>query len=216
MKKVQGALALKKIEYELIVPAGPGEFKKWNPQTRKMPVLDIEGEKLYDSSFICAELEARYPEPPLWSADPVARASQRLLEDWADESLYWSLVALRFTKKNTPATLEQISAGAPKLIRPVIGRILRRQIGGQVHSQGMGRLPVHVVVRELGHRLDDLLVQLGDRPFFHGDSPSIADLAVASELESGLSGPTPEIEVLVADRPALGSYLQRMRAAISR
>jgi glutathione S-transferase len=75
----------------------------------------------------------------------------------------------------------------------------------------MGRLPVEAVARELAARLDDLAVQLGDRPFFFSEEPSVADLAVCGQLEMGLSGPTPEVNELVESRPALGEYLGRVR-----
>ena len=213
VKKVMGALALKKVPYELTEPAGPRDLAKWSPVTGKMPVLEIDGERVYDSTLICARLEKGYPQPPLLAADARVCAAQRLLEDWADESLYWSIMALRWSAKNEPATLAQITGGMPFLMRRVARPILRRQIGRQPRFQGLGRLPVDVLVRELGTHLDDLVALLGERPFFHADEPSIADLAVAGELETGTSGPSPEVNELLAARPVLVAHLERVRQA---
>jgi glutathione S-transferase len=213
VKKVQRALRLKKLEYRLVEPAGLGDFKRWSPVTRKMPALRLDGEAVYDSTFIAERLDAAYPEPPLLSPEPSARAGQRLLEDWSDESLYWHLMALRWCDAHADATLEQISSGLPALVRPIARPMLRRMLRGQVRAQGMGRLPNEVVVRELGRRLDDLLGLLGERPFLFADAVSIADLAVFGQLEMGVEGPTPEVAALLGERPALGAYLGRVRAA---
>ncbi len=44
-----------------------------------MPVLEEEGWILPESAVIDEYLEERYPEPPLWPADPGERAAARLL-----------------------------------------------------------------------------------------------------------------------------------------
>jgi glutathione S-transferase len=220
VKKVQGALALKKLDYDLVEPSGLRDFKRWSPVTGKMPVLRCDGQAVYDSSFICAWLDERHPEPPLWSRDPAVRSAQRLREDWSDESFYWAIMALRWCDEHAGATAAQITAGMPALLRALAGPMLRRRLTGQARAQGMGRLPVDAVVREIAARLDDLVVQLGDRPFFFSDEPSVADLAVCGQLEGGMSGPTPEVNELVGSRPALGDYLGRVspgaRRALSR
>jgi glutathione S-transferase len=178
--------------------------------TGKMPVLHCDGQAVYDSSFICAWLDERHPEPPLWARDAATRSAQRLLEDWSDESLYWSIMALRWCDEHAAATAAQITAGMPPLLRSLAGPLLRRRLTGQARAQGMGRLPVDAVVREVAARLDDLVVQLGERPFFFADEPSVADLAVSGQLEMGMSGPTPELNELVESRPPLVSYLGRV------
>jgi len=213
VEKVRLALILKKVDHEMVGPKGPGDFKRWNPQTGKMPVLEIDGERIIDSTLICDRLETLYPEPPLLSKSPAPRASQRLLEDWCDESLYWYLMALRWTKKNTPATARQITAGLPALLRPIARRSLTRSISATVRGQGLGRLPDEVIVREFGERLDDLCTLLGERPFFFANELSRADLALYGMLSSGMSGPTPEINRLVGERPALVQHIERVREA---
>lgn len=53
----------------------------------KLPVLDWDGERVADSTLICAYLDRRVPDPPLLPTDPRDAALARLLEDCADESL---------------------------------------------------------------------------------------------------------------------------------
>lgn len=215
VQKVMGALRYKKLEYERVELRAPGDLKQWNPVTGKMPVLGIRGERLYDSTFILDRLDEWFPEPPLLSADPILRARQRMIEDWSDESLYWYIMALRWSPRNAGTTAAQITASLPAVLRPLARRVVRRQIAGATRAQGLGRLPSDVVVRELGGRLDDLLTLLGTRPFFGLQELSRADLAVAGMLEMGLYPGSPEVGELVAACPALGAYLARVRTALS-
>ena len=77
----------------------------------------------------------------------------------------------------------------------------------------MGRLPSDVLVKEIDARLDDLVRMLGDRDFFYGDRPSVADLAVYAQLNGGASDVTPEIRALIHERPKLVEYMKRVEQA---
>ncbi|HXQ89108.1 MAG TPA: glutathione S-transferase N-terminal domain-containing protein, partial [Solirubrobacterales bacterium] len=52
-----------------------------------MPVLQIEGQAIGDSTAIIAALDASHPDPPLYPSDPEERARALELEDWFDENL---------------------------------------------------------------------------------------------------------------------------------
>jgi len=54
---------------------------------------------------------------------------------------------------------------------------------------------------------------LADRPYFFSDRLSAADLAVFGQLRMLRSGPTPQAERLVAERPRLLDYFLRVDAA---
>jgi glutathione S-transferase len=54
-----------------------------NPLGR-VPVLEEDDFVLPESAVIMGYLEERYPEPPLWPADPAARAAGRLLVERFD------------------------------------------------------------------------------------------------------------------------------------
>lgn len=47
-----------------------------------VPVLDHDGEVVFDSMRIVAFLEERHPDPPLYPADPARRAEMELFIDW--------------------------------------------------------------------------------------------------------------------------------------
>ncbi|MFL5866019.1 MAG: glutathione S-transferase family protein [Thermoleophilaceae bacterium] len=53
---------------------------------RTFPVVRIDGQSLGDSTAIIAELEHRFPEPPLYPDDPAERRHALELEDFFDEN----------------------------------------------------------------------------------------------------------------------------------
>jgi glutathione S-transferase len=213
VEKVVRGLQLKKVSFELVGPKSPFDLRRWNPQTGKMPVLEIDGERVYDSTFILRHLDELVPEPRLVAEDPPTAAAQRQLEDWADESLYWYLMALRWAKRNAGATADQIAAGAPAALRPIVRIFLKLKVAPATLAQGLGRLPHEVVLRELGTRLDDLVTLLAPQPFFYADQPSIADLAVYGMFSMAKSGPTPEAAEVIAERPPLTDWMKRVEVA---
>lgn len=213
VEKVVRGLARKKLEYELVPISSPLDFRRWSPQTGKMPVLEIEGDRVYDSTFILRRLDERFPEPPFYAQDPAVAAAQRLLEDWSDESLYWYAMAVRWSDRNRAATTEQLAGTLPALFRPLARLVLPRQLGGMARAQGLGRLPYETVLVEYGRRLDELVLCLGESPYFHAEEPSGADLAIHGQLRGAQSGPTPELAELVAHRPALLQWMERVESA---
>jgi glutathione S-transferase len=192
VEKCVRALQRKGIPFALVPPRSPTDFKRWSPQTRKMPVLDVDGARTFDSSAILRRLDALVPMPALFDAEPSLAARQRFLEDWSDEALYWYGMGLRWSDANAAATVAQVvnDIGAPAVLRPLLGVILRRQIGRQAAGQGLQRLPMDLLVDELAHRFDELEVWLGERPFFFADEPNAADVAIFGQLHMLQSGPT--------------------------
>jgi glutathione S-transferase len=191
------------------------DFGRWNPQTGKMPVLEMAGVREYDSTFILRRLDALVAAPPLYATDdPATAARQRFVEDWSDESLYWYGMALRWIDANAAATAEQVAATLPlpAIALPLVARVLRWQIGSQARAQGLVRLPLDRILEELGRRMDELLVWLDERPFLFADRPGAADVAVFGQLRMMRSGPTPQAAELIAIRPRLKAYADRVDA----
>src|ERR671916_1057125 len=52
---------------------------------RTVPVLEMNGRAIGDSTKIIEEIEGRWPEPPLYPADPEERSRALDLEDYFDE-----------------------------------------------------------------------------------------------------------------------------------
>jgi RNA polymerase-associated protein len=85
--RVRIVLAEKGIEYETVeidLDDRPAWIYEKNP-LGKVPVLEEDAFVLPESAVIDEYLEERYPEPPLWPADPAERALGRLLVFRFDE-----------------------------------------------------------------------------------------------------------------------------------
>ncbi len=87
--KVRVAFAEKGVALELIEidPAHrPPRLRELNP-TGRVPVLEVDGLAIRESTVICEWLEETHPEPPLWPAAPGRRALGRGLLRWVDDEL---------------------------------------------------------------------------------------------------------------------------------
>src|SRR5215813_807715 len=214
VEKVYRGLMLKQIPFQQHEPHSPFDLRRTNPTTGKMPALDLDGQRLFDSTLILRALDEFKPEPPLLSADPRTAAQQHLLEDWADESLYWYGMVLRWNiPANAARTIELIAKDLLPILRPLLKRMAPRFVASQTRAQGMGRLPLHVLLGELDGHLTNLVRLLGDGPFFFGASqPSIADLAVFGQLDFLYSSVTPEGIAAVEKQLELLEFCQRLDA----
>ena len=85
--RVRIVLAEKGLEHETVVvdlDDRPAWIYEKNP-LGKVPVLEEDAFVLPESVVINEYLEERYPEPPLWPADPAERAAGRLLVERFDQ-----------------------------------------------------------------------------------------------------------------------------------
>ena len=94
--KVRRILHWKGLEYRIReVPLVRAQaIRRINP-TGKLPCLEHDGTFVADSTDIAYYLEERFPEPPILPEDPAERALCHVLDDWADESLYFYEMFLR-------------------------------------------------------------------------------------------------------------------------
>ena len=204
--KVERALRFKGLAYELVEPQGPEDYRRWNPETGLLPAMRVDGELVHDSTRIVEYLDERFPEPPLLSSDPKTADAQRRLEDWCDETFffYW----LRWTR------LRDAAAEQPPRAFGLLTwlRELALSRGPDPRPRGRWGLSPEVtdLVEQLGRRCDDLSNMLGQRSFFHSDTPSLADIAVYAMLTSMRSGNLPRGPQLLAERPELIEFMKRV------
>jgi glutathione S-transferase len=121
--RVRIVLAEKGLEHETVVvdlDDRPAWIYEKNPLGR-VPVLDEDAFVLPESAVIMEYLEERYPEPPLWPADPAERATGRLLVERFDQLSrpYYALRRgdedARDRLEDELAKLDSVLAGSPFL-----------------------------------------------------------------------------------------------------
>ena len=150
----------------------------------KLPVLDIDGQRIQDSSAIVAFLEARDHERPLFPKAPAERALASVFEDWADESLYWIEVALRMGDPAVlPKAAKLLCTGRPGWERAVVATILKLTYPKKLKAQGIGHLPPERIHELLFGHLAAIEALLAAGPWLVGDAKSMADIAVSAQID---------------------------------
>ncbi len=197
--KVRRVLAYKGLDAEIInVPMGElGKLKKLSP-IGKVPVVEIGSDVLVDSSDICRELDARFPSPPLFPDAPAQRALVDILEDWADESLYFFEMTMRFTwlhdrQRWVTEILKYDNAIMQKLARPLVPYLTKKQ----GTNQGLAKRSEADILKELTRHIASLEAMLDQgQQYLVGDALSLADISVLAQLEciAGSSKGLPIIE----------------------
>ena len=203
-EKVRLALLYKGLDFQLTEPAGPDDYRRWNPETGLLPVLDLDGERIPDSTAILMKLEETFPEPPLLSRDPRISGQQRQLESWADENLLFFFnrwIQIR----DGEADESRDNAGGRSF-----GTGWLRRLGAWLRAGGTWERPETALLRGLSDRLGDLVNFLGARPFFYSDRVSMADLAVYGMLLTLQRNSIPGSHQLLAGRPSLVEFMRRV------
>jgi glutathione S-transferase len=210
--KVRRVLHLKRRRYETReVP--PTEtlvrLRRLNP-VGKVPVLEHGEKVIADSSDIARYLDEVFPDPPLYPEDPRERALGHVLEDWADESLYFYELWFRFgLEENAGEWSRRSTESEPPLLRRATRRALPTLMRNVLKSQGLGRKPPQKVLEEFDRHLASVDAWLGDdRDWLVGDRLTIADIAVYSQLVCAAE--TGEAAAVMAEHPRLLGWMERV------
>src|SRR5262249_41936329 len=110
-EKVRRALAYKGLTYEIHEvrrgAVAKGDYADVSP-TGKFPAILHDGKAVWDSTDILEHLDRAFPDRPLLPDDPRDRALAHVIEDWADESLYFYELTVRLAwPHNVDAVLEE-------------------------------------------------------------------------------------------------------------
>ncbi len=178
----------------------------------RVPVIEHAGNVVADSTEIARYLEAAFPEPPLLPADPRELALCHLLEDWADESLYFYELFFRFgLKENAPEWSRRTSESEPPLLRRATERALPTVMRNVLRAQGIGRRAPERVVESFAALLGSLESLLDGRDWLVSDRLTLADIAVYAQLACACD--TGEGAALLGDRPRLVRWMERVNAS---
>jgi glutathione S-transferase len=191
-EKVRWALDYKSVEHERRAPP-PGAHMAvalWLTRGRRatFPILQLDGDAIGDSTAIIAELERRFPDPPLYPADPGERARALDLEKFFDEELGPHARLLAFHEAiRDPATVERFVVGLlPERVRDssVVRAGAMRFFSGfvsvryGVRSERAAELAKHKVLAAF----DRLESELGPNDYLVGGAFTVADLTAAALL----------------------------------
>ena len=188
-EKARWALDYKGIRHRRrsVMPGGPrGMWFSRGDGT--LPVLDLDGRRIVDSTAIIAALEERRPEPALYPADPDERRRALELEDFFDERTghdmrrvgFWEArqnlgYALDFMMTDQPRAKRAVGRFGLRVAFPFVWRYMSARYG--FNEEAVMRSRKTVIVG-----LDRIESERAGGDYLVGDSFSVADLTAAALL----------------------------------
>lgn len=212
--KVRRIMHLKGVPYAVVeVPlsAALGAIRKVSP-TRKVPCIEHAGRRIWDSTTIAHYLEKEFPEPRLVPDEPKARALCHLLEDWADESLYFYEVYLRFNlPTNRARFLPLLLAAESTMMRQVARLSVPVALKLILDQQGLGRKALTEITADLRRHVAAIEGQLDGGEWLLGEQISLADVSVYAQF--ACIAQTPEGRGVIDAAPDVARWLTRVEVA---
>jgi glutathione S-transferase len=178
----------------------------------KLPTIEDDGRVVADSTEIAYYLEERFPDPPLLPKHPLERALVHVLEDWADESLYFYEMTLRFTlphnRRRWLPVLMKYEAPWFQRIAPFVMPMVFKS---RVRTQGVGRKATEAVVADVERHVGAVDGLVGDGQWLVGSALTLADIAVFVQFVC-IRG-SDEGTRLIAAHPRVAAWMERVDAA---
>jgi glutathione S-transferase len=155
---------------------------------RTLPLLDLDGRRVMDSTRVIAALEERNPEPALYPADLDERRRALELEDFFDEQAGHDMRRVGFweAREDLPFALDFMTTDQPRLAAavgrtglrvsfPVVWRYMnaRYRFTQEAVEQSRGTLAA---------ALDRIESERGGGDYLVGENFTVADLTAASLL----------------------------------
>ena len=214
--KIRRSLRYKGVPFEVVnipVASSVVAIRRVNP-VGKLPCLDLDGRLIADSTNIAEAIEDAFPDPPLYPSGKRERALVHVLEDWADESLYYYEMRLRFGIRHNaarwvPKLLAHDSPVLARLVAPVLPLLLKQQLS----SQGLGKKPDDVAVRDVARHVRAIESIVHGNDWLVGSTLTIADLAVFAQMHC-IRGAVEGRELIDAS-PGVTSWMARVDARTS-
>lgn len=158
--------------------------------TGKLPALKIGNEIISDSTEIAYQLEELFPAKPLIPTNKKQQAQMHFFEDWADESLYFYEVYLRFSIKTNQVHWGKESAKHDHPAFAAIAKFVAPKVLNDVaNKQGIGRKDWPTVEKDLNRHLSSLENWLEDDKYLVANQLTLADIAVFSQLYCMMTTP---------------------------
>jgi glutathione S-transferase len=181
-----------------------------------IPVLQMDGRAIGDSTAIIAALEAKHLDRPLYPSKPEERSRALELEDWFDENLGPHARLLPFYELiQEPELFAEVAAasvpgplGKAKPVVGAYGRVYTSLRWGANKSEDAQRAREGIVAA-----FDKLEAELakGDGEFLVGDQLTVADVTAASLFYPIVVPPEGPLDPNLPRPPALDRFRESLR-----
>lgn len=182
-EKVRLIMDYKQLEYRKIeVTPGVGQIELMQKSgSRQVPVLKDGSTYVSDSTEIALYLERKYPERPIIPTDTLAKGQCLLMEEWADASigLLGRKAFIGALNQNQNFRTSVLPANVPDIVKTAVGAIPGELLDALGTGVGFGGDAVKDAKKRLKQDLEALCLILQNQPYLTGDTPTLADFAVA-------------------------------------
>ena len=183
-EKARWALDYKRVPHvrHSMLPGGPRAL--WFSMRGTVPVLDLDGERIVDSTRIIEALERSWPDPPLYPSEEADRSRALELEDFFDEEAGHELRRAAFYEMRDDP--DYVTALLMTEQRPLPRHVMRALLPvAMVYAKR--RYRIYPADAEEGRRkvslaLDRIEAEVGPSGYLVGDDFTVADLAAAALL----------------------------------
>jgi glutathione S-transferase len=189
----------------------PGKYRHVSP-TGKFPAIVHDRRTIVDSTDILRYLDTTFPAARVAPDGPRDAALAAILEDWADESLYFYDLTMRAWPQNRAWFIGDLLHNAPPgFARTMLGKLIPGALLKVTKAQGLGRKSDATVVADLSRLFDALEALLMGQDWLAGPRLSSGDISVrvmVNVLERTVEG-----RAMMAARPGLAAWAARVDAA---
>jgi glutathione S-transferase len=178
------------------------------------PVLTLDGRSIGDSTAIIAALEEKYPDPPLYPADPAERERALELEDFFDEQLAPHVRRLAWyeSMKDPPLFLRTAIPGASPALyaalrpgAPLTVKAVEKRYGAVEENAAEARAKIFAA-------LERVQAEIQPSGYLVGERFSVADLTAAALFTPLLLPPERQYPPTVEMVAPLREFADELRA----
>ena len=212
-EKVRWALDYKRVRHirRSLLPGAHIIPVLWMTGQKAVPVLQLDGRAIADSTRIIAAIEEAYPTAPLYPLEEAQRRRALELEEFFDEQLgphlrtAWFYEVLPYADYSSAQLTVGFSSFAQRLYRmmfPVVRAIMSFDMGINATNAATGRA-------KATEALDRLEAELQPSGYLVGETFTVADLTAAA-LFSPLVMPSQFSYPLIDPPPPAAAYRESL------
>lgn len=208
--KVMLILNYKNIDYSIInMSVAKSRRVREFSATAKLPCIDHQGQYINDSTDIAHYLEQHFPEPGLIPTDSKLQSLCHVYEDWADESLNFYMMTLRWLPQNRQRWSQELGKYDSGIVRWLIQKFAHRATLDILDKQGVGRKSEEQILKDIHRHLASIDSAIESSEYILGDTISLADISIYTQLY--WMNKNPEGELAIARYPNLIKWMGRVK-----
>ncbi|GBG24467.1 Failed axon connections-like [Hondaea fermentalgiana] len=209
--KLETYLRLAKVNHKVVTTLTP------HPRTKKTPYIRYNGHSVPDSNliidFLVKTAGAKDLDAHLSKQEKATLLAVRIM---AEESLYFEVMHDRWME-NTDKFVEAVhNEKAPPLVvlRFVFKYLIAPNIAKALNGQGTGRFTVEEIHERSAAEIDAFANILGEKDYFGGSKPSVADTAVFAILSGCLYNPWSAQRPMIEKYSNLVKFCERIKTEV--